>query len=161
MGKSKSLLSRIVVPVVEVAKHNIKSPMTHKYPFERQKGFERTRGRHVLYIDKCIGCGVCAWICPVNAIKMVEVEGSKYTHPRIDYGRCCYCGLCVEYCPRRALVHTPIVEVTSESRDDLIYDPKKLSVKPNIKEILPELKYELEPVIDAKYGIRYIRRRIT
>lgn len=160
MAKGKSLFEKIVIPVIEVAKHNIRPPMTHKYPFERQKGYPRTRGRHVLMIDRCIGCGVCAWICPDNAIKMVEVKDTEVTNPQIDYGKCCYCGLCTEYCPRNALIQTPVVEIVSESRAGLIYDPKKLAEIPDIKKMLPELKYELEPIIDSKYGIRYVRRRI-
>ena len=160
MKKEKTLIEKLFVPFIKVAEHVVKPPITHKYPFERQVGFERTRGRHVLDLSKCVGCGICAWICPVEAITMVEVKGSKYTHPQIDYGRCCYCGFCVEYCPRNALKHTTIVEISAESRDDLIYTPKKLSRIPNIKELIPELKYELKPIVDRKYGIKYMRRRV-
>lgn len=156
----KPILIRIINPFIQVAKHSFRSPMTHKYPFERQRGFPRTRGRHILIIDKCTGCGVCAWICPNKAITMVTVEGRELTHPQIDYGRCCFCGFCVEYCPRSAIIETNIVEIASYKRDQLIFDPIRLSEKPDIKELLPEMKYELVHEIDPKIGIKYIKRRV-
>jgi NADH-quinone oxidoreductase subunit I len=154
------MLQRVVEPFVIVAKHMVRPPMTHKYPIERLKGYERTRGRHVLRLDLCTGCGICAWACPDLAIEMVPVEGRELTHPQIDYGRCCYCGFCVEYCPTHALKETSVTEIAVYNRDDLIYDPIRLSEEPDIKKLLPELKYELKTIIDRKYGIRYAKKRV-
>ncbi len=49
----------------------------------------------------CNGCGVCAKICPVNAIKMLEdSEGFKY--PQIDPELCTDCGLCQTKCSAKS-----------------------------------------------------------
>ena len=48
---------------------------------------------------KCDGCGLCADICPVNAIKMT---GSKRKIPYWTYG-CEACNRCIAYCPKRAI----------------------------------------------------------
>lgn len=53
-----------------------------------------------IWLEKniCTGCGVCANICPKNAISMVEDEcGFKY--PVIDKDKCINCGLCKRTCP--------------------------------------------------------------
>jgi len=155
----RNFLSRVVTPFFVVLKHVINQPVTHKYPFERLKGFKRTRGRIVLDIELCIGCGACGWICPDHAIEMKIVKGSKVTHPAIDFLKCSFCGLCVEICPRDALNMTNIVELADKEYKNLVYYPEKLSEKPDIKKILPMLKYELEPVI-SRDKMSYRRRRV-
>jgi len=44
----------------------------------------------------CEGCGVCAQVCPGEAITLHE-------YPEIDYVRCIQCFCCIELCPHGAL----------------------------------------------------------
>jgi len=44
-------------------------------------------------LDECIGCGACADICPVDAVKMVDDK------PRLDPDWCIGCGVCAVHCP--------------------------------------------------------------
>ncbi len=45
----------------------------------------------------CYGCGVCASICPKNAIRMVEDE-EGFVYPKIDAEKCINCKLCEKKC---------------------------------------------------------------
>jgi Fe-S-cluster-containing hydrogenase component 2 len=47
--------------------------------------------------EKCTGCGTCAEVCPVEAIK---IEDDK---AQVDEEECVDCGTCVEECPESAL----------------------------------------------------------
>jgi ferredoxin len=47
--------------------------------------------------DKCLYCGGCVGVCPVDAITLNEVI------LLIDDGKCTRCGICVKYCPVGAL----------------------------------------------------------
>lgn len=50
---------------------------------------------------KCIGCGLCAKLCPENCIVMIIKN--KKNKPQTDYDYCKGCGLCASECPVKAI----------------------------------------------------------
>jgi ferredoxin len=49
-------------------------------------------------LQQCSGCGVCASVCPINAITMRE-DSMGFVYPDISSAMCVSCGKCVEICP--------------------------------------------------------------
>jgi Fe-S-cluster-containing hydrogenase component 2 len=48
-------------------------------------------------LEKCTGCGSCAEVCPVEAIK---IENDK---AKIDENECVDCGTCIDECQSESL----------------------------------------------------------
>jgi NADH-quinone oxidoreductase chain I len=118
-----------------------KKPITEQYPDEKLPTQPRYHGRHQLNrypdgLEKCIGCELCAWACPADAIYVEGADntpterfspGERYGRVyQINYLRCIGCGLCIEACPTRALTMTNIYEMADDNRSDLIYDKDQL-----------------------------------
>jgi len=57
------------------------------------------------YIDsnKCIKCGICVNMCPVNPKAVGWYDGNKENPPTYIYDRCIRCYCCQELCPESAI----------------------------------------------------------
>ncbi len=104
---------------------------------------ERLHGRHVLNryddgMEKCIGCELCAGVCPANCIYVRGADndpddptapGERYGYVyEINYLRCIHCDLCVEACPTQAITESKLFEFSFTSRDDAVYTKDELLV---------------------------------
>jgi NADH-quinone oxidoreductase chain I len=115
--------------------------VTEEYPEYKAPPEKRFHGRHVLNrhpdgLEKCVGCELCAWACPADAIYVEGADntpqerfspGERYGSVyQINYLRCILCGLCIEACPTRALTMTADYEFSADSRAAMIYEKHQL-----------------------------------
>ena len=120
-----------------------KKPLNDGYPEVKKPTAPRYHGRHQLNrhpdgLEKCIGCELCAWACPADAIYVEAADntdeerfspGERYGRVyQINYLRCIGCGLCIEACPTRALTMTNEYEMAGDNRADMIWERDQLLV---------------------------------
>ena len=118
-----------------------KPKLTTRYPKEKRVKPQRFHGRHVLNryedgMEKCIGCELCAGVCPARCIYVRGEDnppddpvspGERYGFVyEINMLRCIFCAMCVEACPTEAITMTHLFEMSVGSRDDAIYTKSEL-----------------------------------
>src|SRR3982751_4103723 len=117
--------------------------VTTQYPKVKRPRGTRFHGRHILNryedgMEKCIGCELCAGVCPAQCIYVRGADnptdepvspGERYGYVyEINYLRCIHCDLCVEACPTEAITETKLFEFSFTSRHDAIYTKDELLV---------------------------------
>ena len=122
--------------------------VTTSYTEEKRDKTPRLHGRHVLNryddgMEKCIGCELCASVCPANCIYVrgADNDPTQPTSPgerfgfiyEINYLRCIHCDLCVEACPTQAITETKLFEFSFMDRKQAIYTKEELVVDDNGK----------------------------
>ena len=117
--------------------------LTDEYPKEKAPIAMRRHGRHVLNryedgMEKCIGCELCAGVCPARCIYVRGADnppddpvspGERWGFIyEINYLRCIHCDLCVEACPTEAITESKLFEFSFTNRQDAIYTRDELLV---------------------------------
>lgn len=140
---------------------------TEEYPEEKRPTQPRFHGRHQLNrhpdgLEKCVGCELCAWACPADAIFVEGADNDDATGQRfspgerygrvyqINYLRCIFCALCIEACPTRALTMTNEYELADNNRADLIFTKDQL-LGPMQQGMLPAPHPMVDGLIERDY----------
>jgi NADH-quinone oxidoreductase subunit I len=128
---------------VVTGKLPFKPKVTVQYPEVKRPKPERFHGRHVLNryedgMEKCIGCELCAGVCPARCIYVRGADnppdapvspGERYGFVyEINFLRCIHCDLCVEACPTEAITESKLFEWSFSNREDAIYTKAELVV---------------------------------
>jgi NADH-quinone oxidoreductase subunit I len=146
--KQESFLRKLFAPVAGFGVSfgtMFRKVETEEYPEVKLPTQPRFHGRHQLNrhpdgLEKCVGCELCAWACPADAIYVEGADnddtpggtgrfspGERYGRVyQINYLRCIFCGLCIEACPTRALTMTNFYELAAHDRHSLIYEKSQL-----------------------------------
>lgn len=116
-------------------------PVTLEYPEVKREDPPWFRGRHHLQryengLERCVGCCLCAAVCPSEAIYIEAAEndpehpvsaGERYAQVyQIHQLRCIWCGFCAEACPEDAIKMGPNYELANYERTQFICDKDEM-----------------------------------
>ena len=145
--------------------------VTEQYPYEAPHVQPRFHGRHQLNhypdgLEKCIGCELCAWACPADAIYVEAAAntpqaqyspGERYGRVyQINYLRCIFCGLCMEACPTRALTMSNEFEMADYHRETMIYEKDQI-----LAPLEDGMLAAPHPMVEGTADVDYYRGKVT
>ncbi len=122
-----------------------KGSVNLEYPEVKREQPPFFRGRHRLQrfedgLERCVGCALCAAVCPSEAIYLEAQEntpehrvshGERYAEIyQIHLLRCIYCGFCEEACPENAIIMGPTYELAMEKRTDMVANKEDMLDSP-------------------------------
>ena len=112
----------------EVVSNLISKPATINYPVVSTQVPPGFRGILSFDVNKCLGCGSCARVCPTGTITMVPSEKTRLKKaPFFELSKCIFCGSCVDICPTKAIQFTPNYHTAITEKRKFIIDPNKQS----------------------------------
>jgi len=159
----------VTLPIVNKLVPGGRKPVTHLYPYQKVDLPQAFRGQHSIDWYKCIGCELCAKVCPNECIYFEFHEVDKddpYLHPSramldemkkiirrpaVDIGHCLFCGNCMEYCPTDAWNFTQEFEHADYAREDLYYRSEELRMPDAVsdKETVLINRMGEHPIVEA------------
>lgn len=127
----------VVMGLLKTFEWMIRPKATLQYPEVKRVPRKGYRGEHRLKRDdqgrmKCVACFMCQTACPAECIEITAGESPWADRDkvpvefRIDLLKCIYCGMCEEACPCDAIELTETYTQVSTSREEKIYDIKRL-----------------------------------
>jgi NADH-quinone oxidoreductase subunit I len=136
----KSYLGMLIKGTLITVRRFLERRVTLQYPERKKIPRKGYRGEHRLKKDehghpKCTACFMCATACPAECIKIEAQEVSWLNAPHrekapkrfeIDMLKCIYCGMCEEACPCDAIELTEQFTIVATSRQEKIYDIRRL-----------------------------------
>ncbi len=174
MIEKRKGLAEVLAPVAGFGvtfANMFKPTVTEQYPREQVPTKPRYHGRHQLNryadgLEKCIGCELCAWACPADAIYVEGADntpdaqyspGERYGRVyQINYLRCIFCGLCIEACPTRALTMTNDYELAGPTRPGMIWEKQDLLAPLRSGQLATP-----HPMVEGTTDTEYYRGEVT
>ena len=149
-----------------------KPRVTRFYPRDKRVKPQRFHGRHVLNrypdgMEKCIGCELCAAVCPARCIYVRGADnppeapvspGERFGFVyEINMLRCIFCAMCVEACPTEAITMTHLFEMSVTDREDAIYTKTELLAAPDGSVPHPQPDGPLIDLSELRIGDGWLR----